>query len=79
VEGCSQAGREYTSNEAVKGANPHPERLDEGAARGLKGFHHPSSLNPSKFGQSVTFTAKVAAEFAGPVTGTVILWTERRL
>jgi hypothetical protein len=30
-----------------------------------------SSLNPSNFGQSVTFTAKVSAQFGGTVTGTV--------
>jgi poly(hydroxyalkanoate) depolymerase family esterase len=30
-----------------------------------------SSQNPSNSGQSVTFTASVASEFAGPVTGTV--------
>jgi hypothetical protein len=30
-----------------------------------------SSLNPSKVGQSVTFTASVAPEFGGTVTGTV--------
>ncbi len=30
-----------------------------------------SSLNPSNVGQSVTFTASVAPEFSGTVTGTV--------
>jgi hypothetical protein len=33
-----------------------------------------SSLNPSSFGQSVTFTAKVAPEFSGTVTGTVTFY-----
>jgi hypothetical protein len=31
-----------------------------------------SSLNPSNFGQSVTFTATVAAEFSGTPTGSVV-------
>jgi hypothetical protein len=31
-----------------------------------------SSLNPSTFGQSVTFTATVAPQFSGTATGTVV-------
>jgi hypothetical protein len=33
-----------------------------------------SSLNPSNFGQSVTFTASVSPEFSGKVTGTVTFY-----
>jgi uncharacterized repeat protein (TIGR03803 family) len=33
-----------------------------------------SSLNPSNFGQSVTFTASVAPQFSGTVTGTVTFY-----
>jgi hypothetical protein len=33
-----------------------------------------SSLNPSNFGQSVTFTAKVTPQFSGTVTGTVTFY-----
>jgi poly(3-hydroxybutyrate) depolymerase len=34
-----------------------------------------SSLNPSNVGQSVTFTARVAAEFSGTVTGNVAFYS----
>jgi hypothetical protein len=33
-----------------------------------------SSLNPSNFGQSVTFTASVTPQFSGAVTGTVTFY-----
>jgi Bacterial Ig-like domain (group 3) len=33
-----------------------------------------SSLNPSNFGQSVTFTASVTPQFSGKVTGTVTFY-----